>query len=231
VKVSRLFVSGAIGALAIAFSSAAAAQTTINSTRASHVTATGTVNSRTGNANTFTGQTLAGGPGSLTEFRSFIEFAVPASATDFTAATLRLNVQSVIDGPNDLTIYDFSSSITSAAGTDIYNDAGTGAVLGTITGLNTTGQTVDITLNTAGLAAVNAARGGNVAFGLVASPLVAQTDGVFGASTNTTLRQLVLTAAAPPAPVPTLSEWAMIILSLTLAGGAVLCLQRRRMTA
>lgn len=33
---------------------------------------------------------------------------------------------------------------------------------------------------------------------------------------------------APPAPVPTLSEWAMILLGVVLAGGAALMIQRRR---
>ncbi|MFC5346087.1 IPTL-CTERM sorting domain-containing protein [Brevundimonas staleyi] len=37
-----------------------------------------------------------------------------------------------------------------------------------------------------------------------------------------------VTLGAPPAPVPTLSEWAMILLGLMLAGGAALHLQRRR---
>ncbi|WGM31962.1 hypothetical protein KKHFBJBL_02213 [Brevundimonas sp. NIBR11] len=32
-------------------------------------------------------------------------------------------------------------------------------------------------------------------------------------------------------PVPTLSEWAMILFGLTLAGGAALYIQRRRLTA
>lgn len=36
---------------------------------------------------------------------------------------------------------------------------------------------------------------------------------------------------AAPTPVPTMSEWAMILLGATLAGGAVLFLQRRRMAA
>ncbi|MGE7198106.1 IPTL-CTERM sorting domain-containing protein [Brevundimonas naejangsanensis] len=40
-----------------------------------------------------------------------------------------------------------------------------------------------------------------------------------------------LTPPAPPAPVPTLSEWAMILLGVLLAGGAALHLQRRRQTA
>lgn len=37
--------------------------------------------------------------------------------------------------------------------------------------------------------------------------------------------------AAPPAPVPTLSEWALIGLGLVLAGGAALHLSRRRLAA
>lgn len=35
----------------------------------------------------------------------------------------------------------------------------------------------------------------------------------------------------PPAPVPTMSEWAMILLGLVLAGGAAVYLQRRRIAA
>lgn len=37
--------------------------------------------------------------------------------------------------------------------------------------------------------------------------------------------------AAAPAPVPTLSEWAMILFGLILAGGAAVMIQRRRFTA
>ena len=37
-----------------------------------------------------------------------------------------------------------------------------------------------------------------------------------------------LVVAAPPAPVPTLSEWAMILFATLLAGGAAVCIQRRR---
>jgi len=33
---------------------------------------------------------------------------------------------------------------------------------------------------------------------------------------------------APPAPVPTLSEWAMILLGVMLASGAALTIHRRR---
>ncbi len=37
--------------------------------------------------------------------------------------------------------------------------------------------------------------------------------------------------AAMPAPVPTLSEWALVLLGLTLAGGAAVCIQRRRLAS
>lgn len=40
-----------------------------------------------------------------------------------------------------------------------------------------------------------------------------------------------VTVAAPPAPVPTLGEWAMILLGFVLAAGAALYLQRRRLAA
>ncbi|WP_426041863.1 IPTL-CTERM sorting domain-containing protein [Brevundimonas sp. TWP2-3-4b1] len=52
-------------------------------------------------------------------------------------------------------------------------------------------------------------------------------------ATNNTPRVLVgsVTYSAGPAPVPTLSEWAMILFGLALAGGAALYIQRRRMTA
>jgi hypothetical protein len=42
---------------------------------------------------------------------------------------------------------------------------------------------------------------------------------------------LTYTYTVPAEPVPTLSEWAMIILSLVLAGGAALYLQRQHQTA
>lgn len=40
--------------------------------------------------------------------------------------------------------------------------------------------------------------------------------------------RLLLTPVAAPTPVPTLSEWAMILLGVLLAGGAALTIQRRR---
>lgn len=211
------------GLFILAAPATAAAQTTVASSRASHVGQTGSMYSTTTNGNTFTGRT------SSEDHRSFIEFAVPASATPFTSAVLRLDAGSVPGGPNDLTVHDFDSTIGVTPGTDIYADAGTGVVFGTVVGLNTANQTFDITLNAAGLAAVNAARGGNVVFGFTSAPTTGDPDGVFGATDMFTTRQLILSpTAVAPAPVPTLSEWAMILLAVLLAGGAALMIQRRQ---
>lgn len=51
------------------------------------------------------------------------------------------------------------------------------------------------------------------------------------AGTSTGSPPITLAQGVPPTPVPTLTEWAMILLGLTLAGGAVVVIQRRRMAA
>lgn len=204
------------------------AQTTVASNRASWVTDTGFVGDRAGNSNTLTG--FRGGEA----YRSYISFAVPVSGAAFTSAVIRVNTATVANGPNDLTVYDVSSDIATETASTLYGDLGTGVVLGAATGLNTSNATIDITLNTAGLAAVNAARGGEISFGFVSSPISGASDGVFLASSGTTLRQLILTPTATPptpTPVPTLSEWALLLLGLGLAGGTALHLQRHRRAA
>lgn len=50
-------------------------------------------------------------------------------------------------------------------------------------------------------------------------------------ATNGAGSSLTTAAAAPPATVPTLSEWAMILFGVILAGGAALYVQRRRFAA
>lgn len=50
-------------------------------------------------------------------------------------------------------------------------------------------------------------------------------------TSSATATGVTMSLTPPPAPVPTLSEWAMILLAVLLAGGAALQLQRRRQTA
>lgn len=213
--------------LMLALPATASAQTTeAASTRAGWANAAGQITNRTINANTYTGRT------SGQDYRGYISFPVAASTVAYTSAVVRVDTAGVRNGPNDLTLYDVTSNIATATGSDLYSDFGSGTVLGSITGLNTNDATVDITLNAAGLAAVNAARGGEISFGFVSSPTTADPDGVFGGSFASTTRRLILAPAAvvvTPTPVPTMTEWAMILFIMILAGGAALFLQRRRM--
>ncbi len=55
-------------------------------------------------------------------------------------------------------------------------------------------------------------------------------DSVVASCAGDTLSSIEIDSCAiPPAPVPTLSEWAMILLGVALAGSAALMLHRRRM--
>jgi hypothetical protein len=208
--------------LGVATTAAAQTQTAI---AAGHVElVNGTRNGTAPNNNFVTGG-APGGP----SYRSFISFSVPAGA-NYTAAELRLNASTVAGGPNDLEVFDVNTDVATDPVATVYNDLGSGVLFGTATGL-TTGSSVVVLLNPQGIAAINAAGGGTITFGLINATQGGGADTIFGLSENSTPRSLFLTAAPPPAPVPTLSEWAMIVLALMLSGGATIYLQRRRQTA
>ncbi|NBB65879.1 IPTL-CTERM sorting domain-containing protein [Pseudomonas sp. ODNR1LW] len=201
------------------------AQTTVNSSRAGYVSNSGLVSTRSTNGDSQTGTAIDA------IYLSYISFAVPASTSPFTSAVIRIELEGVTGGPNALRIYDVSSDISSASWPNLYNDFSTGTNFGGISGLSTSNQTVDITLNASGLAAVNAARGGEISFGVENLPSTVG-NFVFSGSDSSTVRQLILTptaATTPPSTIPTMSEWAMILFGLSLAGGAALYIQRRRM--
>ena len=67
-----------------------------------------------------------------------------------------------------------------------------------------------------------------MSFGFRNTTVESTNDQIFGTSGGSTPRELVLTVG--PSAVPTLSEWAMILFGLILAGGAALFVQRRRQT-
>lgn len=179
------------------------------------------VYSRGPNGNFYTGSSSG-------QIRSFLTFSVPVSVTPFTSAVLNLNVATVEGGPNDLAVYDVTSNIATDPVGKVAADLESGTLFGTATGLNS-GDTVQITLNAAGLAAVNAARGGEISFGFVNSTNGGGIDGIFSQSGGSSPRELILTpTAVAPTPVPTMSEWAMILFAAVMAGGAALYIQRRR---
>ena len=163
--------------------------------------------------------------------RAYVEFSVPASATPYTSATLRLGAGTDYNGPNTLEVFDVASDPAAQDGVAAYADLGTGVSFGTVT---YNPVVTVITLNAQGLAAVNAARGSTIYFGLVNATIdMSVTDDLFSAgSQDTGPRELVLDVAPPqPEPIPTMSEWAIILLGLTMAGGAALYIQRRRLEA
>lgn len=152
-----------------------------------------------------------------------------------TSATLSLDAALVGDGPNTINVYDVTttpSTIDAGSATpgSAYIDMGTGEIFGTAVA-TTTNETLTIALSADAITAINAARGSCIAFGFNNETVSTSNDFVFAASINTTPRSLTLVRGPAPAPVPTLSEWAMILMGLMLAGGAALYIQRRRLEA
>jgi hypothetical protein len=141
--------------------------------------------------------------------RDYFVFNLAGVNQPITGATLRLNNPSGGYGSPDPTetfgLFDVSTPISTliASGsgrTDIYADLGTGTNYGSQTvSTADNGKIVSITLNAAGVAALNAAKGGQFAVGGALTTIVGTADqylfGFSGSSTDT--RQLVLTFGAP----------------------------------
>jgi hypothetical protein len=208
------------------FASAATAQT-LTPTAAG--TYTPTVANSGGGSGTATGNFFTGLDSIGTDRRSYLIYSIPAGGT-ITSATLSLNASNIGNGPNTVGVYAVTTSPAQiAAGTApaaaTHADLGDGTQFGTAVA-TTNDETLTITLSADALTALNAARGGSIAFGLVNETATVNNDFVFGNSQGSAPR--TLTIVQTPAPVPTLSEWAMILLGLMLAGGAAIYLQRRQ---
>jgi hypothetical protein len=164
---NRLFLVAVLGATTLGLTTAAApAQAAIINT-----TERGWYNSdgahSPANDNYFTGSFAFGN-----ELRSFFVFDLSSVSGTITAAQLQLyNPVYSSDNQNEtLNLFDVTTSITSltdgTGGVAAFNDLGTGTLLGTATvSAADNGQVVNINLNAAGLAVLNAAIGGQVAIG------------------------------------------------------------------
>ena len=75
---------------------------------------------------------------------------------------------------------------------------------------------------------VDATVAGGTVLSVTATAISASPDPIPG---NESATATTTVTAAPALPVPTLSEWAMILLGTMLAGGAAILLQRRRIAA
>lgn len=186
----------------------------------------------TGGSGTPTGNFNTGNGGTGVNQRGYLIYNIPAGGT-ITSATLSLNAVNIGNGPNTIAVYAVTTSPTQiAAGTApaaaTHTDLGDGTQFGTAVA-TTNGETLTITLSADALTALNAARGGSIVFGLNNETAVGNDDNVFGSSFNSVPRTLTIVQA--PVAVPTLSEWALILLGLMLAGAAALYLQRRQQLA
>lgn len=226
-KVFRFLAMAGAASLALA-ASPVAAQTLTPTAAGSYTSSVANYSGLSGrpNGNFLTGADIGA------VYRGYLIYEIPAGPA-ITSATLRLNTATISDGPNTVNVYDVTTTpSTIAAGSappaTTYADLGTGEVFGTAVA-TTNYETLTITLSANAITAINAARGSTIAFGLNNETVSAASGHVFGESLGSTPRTLTLVSAA--APVPTLSEWAMILLGLTLAGGAAVVIQRRRLTA
>ncbi|MEI8196208.1 MAG: hypothetical protein WCI73_09895, partial [Phycisphaerae bacterium] len=163
------------------------------------------------------------GQNSTNNFRSYYVFNLAAVTQPIAGAQLNIanptNGFSSPDPTETLSIYDVSTPLATleASGsglTAIYNDLGTGSVFGSQTvSTASNGQFVPITLNAAGIAALNAVRGQQVALGGALTTVVGTSlQFVFGYTTGSEVRQLVLTTSIP-------DDW--YALNVTSAGALV----------
>lgn len=171
---------------------------------------------------------ISGGTSAADQFRAGVVFSVPAGLPVI-GAQLRLASASVVPSPNTLNVYQVTTAgavlLAAGGGSATFVDLGDGPLYGTTS--VTTNSVIVVNLTADAVTAINAAQGGTFAVGLI--PTSAPNSYVFGASGSLdNPRELVLTRGAAPAPVPTLSKWAMIMLGIVLAGGAALYIQRRR---
>ena len=211
----------AVATAALALSAGAAAAETLNATTTGWYQSTGASNN--GGGNYFSGAEAGD------SYRSFIVFTVPAGTT-ITAAQLNIfNTAAGQGGPNVLGLFEVTTGtpvlVAGTGGVAAYTDLADGPSYGTAPA--PLGATVNVTLNAAGISAVNAAQGGTFAIGLINTTIEQVNDNLFYASSPNPANQLILTRAAV-ATVPTMSEWAMILFGLMLAGGAAVTLSRRR---
>lgn len=135
---------------------------------------------------------------------------MPATVGPSLAATEAFTVV-FSEAVNGVGIGDFALSTTGTASATMSSVSGSGAVYTVnLSGITGTGN-LRLDLNSSGTGIVDGA----------SNPIV-------GGYTSGGVR----TVSAPaPASVPTMTEWAMILLGLMLAGVAALTIQRRRMAA
>ena len=161
-----------------------------------------------GAPNYVTGQGFSSG--TLMTFRSFFVFDVPATIPNVTSASIAIFNPSrgyiSPDASETYKLFDVATPITTlrAGGTGltgIFDDLGTGVEFGSVEiSAASNGTLVSINLNAAGIAAIQAARGGQIAFGGALSSLSGTSQQlVFGFSSGSSVRTLIINGSPDPA--------------------------------
>jgi len=233
--------AAAVGVLAM-MAGAAMAQTNVNSSERGWYNDLGI--HQTSNDNYFAGVEIGNVNGNA--FRNFFVFDIPTLGVgeDYTSAILSLISEvSQVGVPETYTLWSVETGIAAlvggTGGPAATEDLGDGTVYGTATITSGLNQTIDITLNSAGLAAINGKKGQQIAFGGTLTNLSAG-DSVYAfgftgsGSPSDGDSKLILqssggtngggTTGGDPVPEP--GEWAaMGILGAGLAG---LVIRKRR---
>lgn len=167
------------------------------------------------NTNYFAGQ-ANDGVNPIRQLRDWFVFNVPSVGGTITSVRLELFLPGLVspDPSETFELFDVTTPVsTLVAGgsglTAIYNDLGTGVSYGSVTiSAADNGRLVVINLNTAGIAAVTAAQGGQFAIGGAVTTLAGTANqSVFGGTGAGETRQLVIVSSPP-------SDW----YSVTLTG-------------
>ncbi len=154
------------------------------------------------------GNTATGNAAELggSKFRTIFAFDLSSVSGTITAGTLRLGMELAwtTGGNETLAVWDITSPQASVlggtGGVATYADAGGGISYGSVSFAPAVPSTITLTLNAAGLAALNAARGGTFILGADLASAGGTTDVVrFGGYQGHTANQLVLTTATVPA--------------------------------
>lgn len=221
-----LFAVGAVIAGALAAAPVSALAETIDHTAAGFYR-----NDAAHGGHTYNGDIYAGSGALPLSFRGYIVFTIPAG-DPVTAATLRIGIQTVANGPNTFGVYEVTTPaatlLSGAGGVPAYDDLGDGAVYATVPNV-VGGAQLDIPLPPAAVAAINAAQGGTFAVGFNNETVDTDYDYLVGGGASWP-RELILTRG--PAPVPTVGEWTLIGLAGAAGlGGAFVLFRRRRLAA
>jgi hypothetical protein len=139
-------------------------------------------------------------------YHNYFVFNLGSVSGTVLSAQLRLNTADQNGPQHAYSVFDVSTSIATLMSSNsgqvgIFNDLGSGALLATHAGPHSDNTIIDVNFNAAGLAYINGATGGLIAFGGDYIGAAGVNNYLFGGSgLDGQVRQLILEVQAVPAP-------------------------------